>query len=55
MFLYYQKQNDLLCDIFKPVDSITVIASCDWDKFHYSVIVRLLLIIVLTTFIFKRL
>lgn len=54
MFLYYQKQNNLLCDIFKPVHSvtevITAIGSCICDNLHYSVIVFALFLMFLTIF-----
>ena len=58
MFLFYQKKNDILCDIFQPVSSITevltTIALCIWDNLTYSLIMALLIVIITTIIVIYK-
>ena len=51
MFLFYQEHNRLLCDILKPVYSITevltTIGFCIRDNFNYNIITSIMLFLLL--------
>ena len=58
MFLFYREQNNLMCEIFKPVHSITEVLTnmglCsknnfDYDNIVYNIIVCILLFLLLIT------
>ena len=53
MFLFYREQNTLLCDILKPVYSITEVLTtmglCVWDSFNYNIIICIILFLLLIT------
>ena len=51
MFMFYREQNGLLCDILKPVYSITevltTIGFCIWDNFNFNIITSIMLFLLL--------
>ena len=58
MFLFYSEHNNFICDIFKPVHSITEVLTniglCskknfDYDIIVYNIIVCILLFLLLIT------
>lgn len=53
MFMYYKRQNDIICDLLNKVCSVrennSIMDICVWNNVNYNVIVCSLLCILLIT------